>query len=198
MWDRYVENFIRDYKLDDQQSEAARSVLKECKQRAEDYRQSKRSEFAQVQEHLRDANRPERSPEARASMLRVATKVQRSLNKPILDLFQELQNRLEPIPTDAQRAHARRLGRDTGPLARSREAAPAESAAAEPAAVSTSGQDAVSPEPVQELTPPPAQQPQTTSGAKSTETSPAKQPESPADNAKPKTGEKPADAAPPE
>lgn len=115
MWDRYVDNFIRDFRLDDQQSEAARSILKECKQRAEDYRRSKRNEFAQVEEHIRDANRADRSPEARAAMLRVATKIQNTLHKPIHDLFKELQTRLEPIPTEAQRAYARKLGREVGP-----------------------------------------------------------------------------------
>jgi hypothetical protein len=125
MWDRYVEEFIRDYNLDDSQSEAAHSILRECKQRAQDYRNSKRSEFRQVEERMRDAKRGDQTPEVRTNKLKIWTQIERSLNKPILDLFQELQNRLEPIPTDAQRAHARRLGREVRPVKRTKEQAPA-------------------------------------------------------------------------
>jgi len=136
MWDRYVEEFIRDFNLDDSQSEAALSILRECKQRAQDYRNNKRDDFRQVEERLRDAKRADQSPDVRASKLKVWKQIERSLNKPILDMFLELQERLEPIPTDAQRAHARRLGREVRPVKTTREK-PAAAGAETPAAPST-------------------------------------------------------------
>ncbi|HRX84092.1 MAG TPA: hypothetical protein P5572_03650 [Phycisphaerae bacterium] len=173
MWDRYVENFIRDFRLDDQQSEAARSILKECKQRAEDYRRSKRQDFEQVQSYLNDANQADRSPEARTAMLRVATKIRDSLNRPIHELFNELQTRLEPIPTEAQRAHARKLGRDVGPARGSEPARRVEpKKSAEPAPKESPAAEAEKPADAQAA---PAQ-------------------DANADNAKPKVKEKPAKA----
>ncbi|MCB9850599.1 MAG: hypothetical protein H6817_07825 [Phycisphaerales bacterium] len=145
MWERYVREFRQDYRLDDDQSEAALSILKECMQRAEDYRKSKRAEFAQVEERLRDANRADLSPEARTAKTRVWVQIERALNKPIVDLFQELKDRLEPIPTEAQRAYAKRAGRavaNTGPRKTRAEAHAEKQAAAAAAAESDAAKEA--------------------------------------------------------
>jgi hypothetical protein len=124
-WDRYVEDFIRDFRLDDSQSDSAYSILKECKRRARDYRNGKRSEFAQVQDRIKDANRGNQSPNVRTAKLRVWKQIERKLTQPIHDLFLELQTRLERIPTDAQRARARKLGRKTkAPSAEVKKSAP--------------------------------------------------------------------------
>jgi hypothetical protein len=103
-WDRYVEKFIKDYQLDDAQSETAWSILRECKRRARDHRTAKRDRYAEVQRALEDANRGSQPADVRAAKMRVWRQIEKSLNKPIMDLYVELQNRLDKIPTDAQRA----------------------------------------------------------------------------------------------
>jgi hypothetical protein len=109
-WESYVKKFIEVYELDEAQSVAARSIMNECKQRAQAYRQSKQKEFADVEQRLIEARRDGQTPQAQQAKIRVWTQVQKGLNKPIYDLFQELKDRLEPIPTDAQREKAAAKG----------------------------------------------------------------------------------------
>ena len=115
-WDSYVQEFIRRFELDDAQSEAALSVLRECKSRARTYRQSREKDFAQAGERLRQARSAGQPPEVQKAKIRIWTQIEKGLNKPIVDLFQELKDRLDRIPTDAQKERERRkAGRPATP-----------------------------------------------------------------------------------
>ena len=107
-WDSYVQEFIRRFELDDAQSEAALSVLRECKSRARAYRQSREKDFAQAGERLQQARSAGQPPEVQKAKIRIWTQIEKGLNKPIVELFQELKDRLERIPTDAQKERERR------------------------------------------------------------------------------------------
>lgn len=102
-WDGYVKNFISKYELDDGQSDAAWSILRECKERAKSYKNSKSAEFAKADERLKEARDPKLPPEVQRVKIRLWKQDDVALKKPILDLFQELKDRLEAIPRDAQR-----------------------------------------------------------------------------------------------
>jgi hypothetical protein len=144
-WDSYVREFREDFKLDDSQSEAALSILKECKQRASDYRQSKRREYAQVEEQLRSANRQDLSPDARKAKTRVWYQIEKALNKPILDLFQELKTRLDVIPSDSQRIAARKAGRPFATQRKTRRTTKAPQATSEAAKTDESSEKVATP-----------------------------------------------------
>ena len=104
-WDGYVRNFIRKYDLDDAQSEAAWSILRECKERAASYKKSKAREFAKAADRLKQARDPKLPPEVQRVKTRLWRQEDKALKKPILDIFHELQKRLDKIPRDAQRKH---------------------------------------------------------------------------------------------
>jgi hypothetical protein len=86
-WSRYVREFIRRYQLNDAQAEAAWSILRELTRRAEDYRRRYELTLAEI-----PANQ-------RATATAYA---------PLRAMFAELQRRLEPIPTQAQRRRAQK------------------------------------------------------------------------------------------
>lgn len=107
-WDGYVHEFIRRHELTDAQSESALSILRDMKQRARQYRAGKQEEFKQVEDRLRDANQTS-DPKLKQTKVRIWMQIQKKLNKPILDMFQELKDRLDVIPTDAQKRKAKTL-----------------------------------------------------------------------------------------
>jgi hypothetical protein len=88
-----VSDFIAKYALDDAQRGAAASMLQEMKERAVAHRDRHRTEVTQLERRLA-AGRPEDAD-------RVAGDLQR-LYGPIDDMFRELQQRLQRIPTQAQ------------------------------------------------------------------------------------------------
>lgn len=98
-WDLYVRNFIKRYKLDAAQAETAYSILKECKDRAEQYTETHKGEIDTSEAKLREL-RLSGSP--RRDIIE-AEKQHRGLTAPLDDLFTELRERLEKIPTSAQR-----------------------------------------------------------------------------------------------
>jgi hypothetical protein len=105
-WESYVRKFILSYELDEGQSESALSIMRECREKARAYRLSKQREFAEVEEKLREARREGQAPQAQRAKYRVWTGIQKNLKKPIHDIFQELKDRLDTIPTQAQRERA--------------------------------------------------------------------------------------------
>lgn len=91
-WEAYVRKFIENYKLDAGQSSQAMRILGESRNRAEEYRASRKNDYQKIQMLL--ASDP-KSTEARTQM--------KELDKPIGVVFSEMKARLEQIPTDAQR-----------------------------------------------------------------------------------------------
>jgi len=86
-WDVYTRQFVAEHKLDAAQTTAARSILKDCKERAGAVRRSQ----AEDREKARDIE------DAKARVERVM-----ELNEPIKDLFEELKTRLDALLTAKQ------------------------------------------------------------------------------------------------
>ena len=91
-WNLYVAEFIEQFHLDDAQSEAARSILRECKQRALDHHDRYRARLEQLEKDLAGDKQP--TEQQQQEML--------ALYEPIDAIFTELKTRLEQIPTTTQ------------------------------------------------------------------------------------------------
>jgi len=97
-FDEVVEKFIRDYKLDTAQSEAARSIGREYKSYAEVYRKSHRTEIEAAEKKKEEARR--------SGDLKVVKETEAELdrlNARVQEWLIEMQARLSSIPTEAQR-----------------------------------------------------------------------------------------------
>ena len=93
-WEQYVRDFIRRYKLDPSQRATAQSILREMQKRRDAYELSRREDY--------DATKKIENFVAKQDRLN-------ELNRPVIDLFEELKKRLEPIPTNQQRQAAGEL-----------------------------------------------------------------------------------------
>lgn len=105
-WELYVQVFIKKYELTEAQSEAAHSILRECKTRAAAYRLSKERDFAEAKKRLEDVRNSKQPAEITKTKEKVWTTVLQKLRKPVDDLFQELKDRLARIPTATQKKRA--------------------------------------------------------------------------------------------
>lgn len=105
VWDRYVAGFIARHKLDEGQQNAALSILKEIKERALVHRDGHRAEVVQLERKIA-AGKTKDAPT-------VARELQR-LYGPIDEMFRELEERLEKIPTETQRRAATQPAGETG------------------------------------------------------------------------------------
>lgn len=90
-WARHVQGFINRYKLNTQQAEQAWQIYGELHKRAAEYRTARGADYAAI-ERVTD---PKLHNEELAAM-----------DKPIQEMFTELKNRIEGIPTEAQRKEA--------------------------------------------------------------------------------------------
>jgi len=98
-WERYVKEFIERYRLDDEQTQKAMSVLRECQKTGHHYLNRKKSEFYRLQTEIEKAREARDQPELK----RLHEEV-RTLRKPVNDIFeQQLKARLERLPTRRQR-----------------------------------------------------------------------------------------------
>jgi len=91
-WTRYVQEFIKKYKLDTKQQRQAWQILEELKKRAEEYRLS---------------HKPDYDAAKRISDAKLRSEEIELLDKPIREMFEELKRRLDRIPTAAQREAAK-------------------------------------------------------------------------------------------
>jgi len=96
-WDRYVADVIERFRFNDGQQQAARSILKEMKDRALAHRDRHREEITRLEEKLASGN-PDDSDALENELTR--------LYGPIDEMFRELFARVEQIPTAAQRRAA--------------------------------------------------------------------------------------------
>jgi len=99
-WDEFVAQFIKEYSLDDSQRVTAMSCLSEMKQRAQAYRDKYRYELESLEQEI---SRP-KPGDFDAAPLEARI---RKLYSPVDEMFAELKNRLEPIPTTTQRQAAK-------------------------------------------------------------------------------------------
>jgi len=104
-WEAYTRRFVEMYRLNDDQSQKAWSVLKQCQERANQYIAKNRAEFEKLEQRIgklrgsQDAKEREALP---ALEMRYA-----SLLEPIHQILEDqLKPRLEKLPTRAQRQAA--------------------------------------------------------------------------------------------
>lgn len=93
-WQAYVDQFILRYQLDKNQAESARSILAEIKTRAQKHLDTVADQLTAINQRMNGATK-----DTRAAL----NKQREKLEKPVEDLFDELQRRLEALLTSAQR-----------------------------------------------------------------------------------------------
>lgn len=98
-WELYVDQFIRDYKLDEGQRDAARSCLDELRLRAKTHRERYRKDIAFLEVEILTHTGGEKEFKHVKMLLD-------KLYGPIDDMFEELQRRINQIPTSKQREQA--------------------------------------------------------------------------------------------
>lgn len=96
-WDKYVEEFLRLYDIDEAQRTTALSCLSELKQRATAHRDLRREDIAKLEKRIKNHTG---SKEDLAEIKKQLSE----LYGPIDDMFKELKGRLAHIPTAEQRA----------------------------------------------------------------------------------------------
>ena len=95
-WEKYVANFVARFAFDEGQRDAASSFLHELKTRALDHRDRHHEEIDRMERAIRDSKgTPDELAEIKRQLL--------TLYGPIDDMFKELKERLDKLPTKAQR-----------------------------------------------------------------------------------------------
>lgn len=87
-WERYVRDFVRRYQLDASQQATAQSMLRAKLETRRAYEQSRRGDFQMAQGN----------PSEQARQQEITR-----LNKPVIELFEQLKGQLQTIPTQIQR-----------------------------------------------------------------------------------------------
>ena len=120
-WDFFVADFVRQYRLDERQSETAFSILRECKQKVSRYVDRYRARIEHIEKRL------SRADEVTDELRQEAADVY----GPIDAVFADLRARVGRIPTRAQEEAAK--AQETGvPQNAAAEAVPAESSDSPP------------------------------------------------------------------
>jgi hypothetical protein len=97
IFDTFVEEFIKDYQLDQGQIDSARSILKEFKVKANDFKAAKHDELAKIavdQKAAMEARDRDKIAETEAARKRVL--------EPVYALFGEMEGRLKGLLTTTQ------------------------------------------------------------------------------------------------
>ena len=104
-WDKYVENFIAKYKLDDTQTQKAHTILKDCKTQANQHVLGRKSQIEELDRQTAAAKTSK--DRNKATKLRQLNEQKQKLLAPVNHIFeQQLKPRLERIPTRTQRRNA--------------------------------------------------------------------------------------------
>jgi hypothetical protein len=93
-WTAYVHVFVLRHALDTAQRQTAYAILKELQQRATGYMLAHQADLRELDRRSLQASLEERS---------AAQRDRQTLMQPIDLMFQELKDRLEPLPTTANR-----------------------------------------------------------------------------------------------
>ncbi len=109
-WTTYVQTFVANYRLETGQSEASYRILNELQRRAAEFTSSHSMDLAYLDQQSQEAA----SPDDRAAIDRD----RKAVLQPIAGMFQELKDRLDLLPTDAQRAADSRPALASRPVAR--------------------------------------------------------------------------------
>lgn len=104
-WTIYVENFVARYKLNEDQQNSAKQALRQAFSERDSYLSRKSEELDRVARQLQNAKTPEQRDSVR--------KAYEKLNEPIEGQFARLKEKLDKLPTRAQRAAAASDSGDT-------------------------------------------------------------------------------------
>ena len=97
IFDTFVEEFIKEYKLNEGQADSARSILAEYKAKANDFRNAKKLELTKIAQEMKT------SIEGRDRKRIAAAEVERKkLLAPVYELFGQMEDRLSALLTTAQ------------------------------------------------------------------------------------------------
>jgi len=97
LFDTFAEEFIKEYDLSESQIDTARSILKEFKAKANDFKNTKKHEFAEL------ASEQKQAIEARdRGKLKEVEAKRKTLLEPVYTLFGEMEGRLKGLLTSAQ------------------------------------------------------------------------------------------------
>ncbi len=110
-WEMYLRAFAVRYGLDDSQKETAQSVLRECRDRARDYREKHKAETDEIDAKMKELKESRSKQGASKESLAEAAKQldelrakKVELEKPISQgIFAEFKHRLDQIPTKEQK-----------------------------------------------------------------------------------------------
>ncbi|TWT45234.1 hypothetical protein RAS1_16560 [Phycisphaerae bacterium RAS1] len=119
-WAAYVRQFSEKYSLNDEQSQKAQAILKDCQEQASRYMQAHKTEIQDLNKQATDGTA---DPKQRAGI----TQQKGKLLEPVTQIFEKsLKPRLEKLPTRSQRREADAGGAKSAPK-------PAPAAPAKPA-----------------------------------------------------------------
>jgi hypothetical protein len=114
-WEQYVKLFIESFQLDSGQIPMAYTILNDMKTRAKAYRNDHARELTEAREMVARLTKAGSTQPAKNKELQEWKTKQTKLEKPLLDMFEELKERLMAIPTDEQRKSAQEaLGEPKG------------------------------------------------------------------------------------
>jgi hypothetical protein len=117
-WGKYVEDFIRRYQLNAEQQEMAHKHLRVIQERRDGFLRRNASDFERAQRAASAAKSDGQRTRAEEQL--------RRLNRPLENMFTQLKEKLETIPTRRQRAEAADNGKaDAHDAAKARDAAAA-------------------------------------------------------------------------
>ena len=94
-WALYTQRFIERYQLNDEQKQKAHQILRRQQEARDNYLRRKADEMKRVTQMLADAKSEEEQL--------AALKAYEDLNEPVNQLFKQLKDRLDALPTRAQR-----------------------------------------------------------------------------------------------
>jgi polyhydroxyalkanoate synthesis regulator phasin len=102
-WESYVREFIEKYKLNDEQAQRARAILKDCQERAAQYTQKHKAEIEELDKKIAAAS----AAGGKSKELAELNERKSKLTEPVGQIFeQKLKPSLEKLPTRAQRQAA--------------------------------------------------------------------------------------------
>jgi hypothetical protein len=105
-WERYTRLFIEKYRLNDDQTQKAWSILRSCQALAESHMTRHQTQMSELDRRLAEARRRTDQAQASAELARL-TQQREKLLQPINDIFeQQLEPRLDKLPTRPQREAA--------------------------------------------------------------------------------------------
>ena len=101
-WEEYVKRFIEVYQLDAGQIPMAYSILNDVKAKAKSYRKDHSVEFAEIRRNINRLTQAGTTQPSKNKELKDWQAKQEKLEKPLLDMFSDLAQRLMAIPTEDQ------------------------------------------------------------------------------------------------